>query len=154
MDQIYLYWLIILITLIFLIYLTLSLAFSVPDDELDPMVWLFQHRKLPMLGYGLLITILIVMLILLFLSPSRIPFEPPLSPAGLLTLSTTILLFSNFFVVKTPERPRTFDSHPLILYTAILFVSLAFLTGGIFSLRRSNRSIFDNYCDCDDFTPL
>ncbi|MHB1910277.1 MAG: hypothetical protein ACYCQJ_15570 [Nitrososphaerales archaeon] len=127
-------------TLFSIDYTVFKLAFSVPGEETNPIAWLFRYRKPGMIIYIILVLLLISMLILLYVNPLNIPFEAPLSPAGLLTISTTILLFSNFFIVKTPENPRNFDSHPLILYTAILFVSLAIITGGAISIRNFKRS--------------
>jgi len=140
MDIIYIYWFIMVATLFSIDYSVFTLAFSVPGDELSPIAWLFRYRKPGMIIYIILVLLLISMLILLYVNPLSIPFEAPLSPAGLLTISTTILLFSNFFIVKKPENPRNFDSHPLILYTAILLVSLAIITGGAMSIRNFKRS--------------
>jgi hypothetical protein len=51
-----------------------------------------------------------------------------LSNPGIFIISTTILLLSTFFISDVaPER--NFDSHPLLFYTAVIFLILAITTG-------------------------
>jgi len=126
--MIYFWYSILIILLIITILLVYHLSFSVPADELHPKCWLFQHKSFLIKCYFFLIFLLIFISILAFLTPGVVEFETPLSNPGIFIISTTILLLSTFFISDVaPER--NFDSHPLLFYTAVIFLILAITTG-------------------------
>ena len=135
MKRIFAYWIIFLIFLIAFIYFAITLAFSVPVDEIKPMTWLNQNRHSELVFYFFIGFGIFALIVLMIFENEIIHFEIPLNPASLLTIATTVLLFSNFFTVKSEISSRTYDTHPLIFYSAIYLISLALLNGAVNTLR-------------------
>lgn len=143
MKSIYLCYFTLILLLIITVLLVYYLSFSVPTDELHPKCWLFQHKSFLMNVYFFLILLLIFVSIISYLSPGVIIFETPLSNPGIFIISTTILLLSTFFVSDVaPER--NFDSHPLLFYTAIMFIILAITTGIVNIVKKKDYLDFNS----------
>jgi len=133
---IYLLWLLLVIFLILTVYTAMTLSFSVPLTEIDPLKWIRIHHSGGFFFYGLLIFLIFSVSIASFFASGVINFETPLSQPGLFTISTTILLLSNFFIEPSPEPRRNFDAHPLLFGTAVFFVFMAILTALCGSIKR------------------
>lgn len=118
------------ILLIFIIYLVWYLSFSVPADVCNPFTWLWENYNFLMATYVVMIILMTIVLFQILLSPDRIKFEAPLHQTSILMLATSVLLISNFFIEPPhPDLCRTYDSHPLLFFTALYFTLLSLISG-------------------------
>jgi hypothetical protein len=109
---------------------TWGLSFSVPPDVSNPAEWIRDNK----LGVFILYIIALVGVLTMFLTialsqPSVISLEQALMFSGLFFISITILLLSNFFIVRTASMAgkRFIDTHPLIFYTCLILLILGIL---------------------------
>ena len=133
---IYLFWFVLVILLIFTVYLTWTLSFSVPLDVTDALFWLKIHQNFKLNFLYFLIFLIILFSILIYLTPAKIQFDPPLGHAPIFLLAASTLLLAAFFVEEGPNSNlRYVDSHPLIFYMAIFFLIMAVISGMVSSMK-------------------
>ena len=133
---VYVLWLFLVIFLVLIIYLTLKLSFEVPlDKENSPISWIRQNRRPQFIFLIILLVLSFLFSFVMFFIPQNVEFETPLTHPGIFLLSTTILLLSNFFIVKT-STDAIIDVHPLIFYVAVYFIIMVILAGIFTSIKK------------------
>lgn len=133
---IYLFWFVLVVLLIFTVYLTWTLSFSVPLDVTDTLFWLKTHRSFKLNLLYFLIFLIVLFSILIYLTPAKIEFDPPLGHAPIFLLSASTLLLAAFFVEEGPNSSlRYVDTHPLIFKIAVFFLVMAVISGMVSSMK-------------------
>lgn len=127
------------VVLLFNIIITWILSFDVPNDIINPVLYIIQNKSI-LFSFYILSVVLILILFGLnhwFKDPYSIGILP-LSLSGIFLYSTSLLLLSSFFV-STPtitNETRFVDTHPLIFYTAIFYMFLEFISSLTLTLKR------------------
>lgn len=153
MRYLFLFWFLFIAFVVAFVYLSITLSFSVPIEELDPFRWLFKHNFLGILSWFIVMIIIVIINFLMYFQPNIIRFETPLNPSSALRTATTILLFSNFFIIKGKNKPRNYDAVPILFYSAVFMVSLSILDGGVNTIKSARKGKYYDITSPDYFLP-
>lgn len=126
--SIYFWYGLLVVDLVAIVCLVWVLSMKVPDTATARLRYIAENYPFWMSIYVVLLLGLIVFsaFIILFYSIT-IHFREPLSHAGIFLFFTAILLLASFFIEQAPTTKTYTDSHPLIFYTAVVFIILSLI---------------------------
>lgn len=138
MRDIYWIWIFLVIFLIFLVIISVTTSFSVPEN-VERIPWLRENKRPEIATIFGICLILLLLTWVSYLINGRVKFEAPLSQPTIFLLSIAFLLLSNFFVTHDSTTRHTYDAHPILFYVTIFLLIVTVLTGIICTVK-----IFEN----------
>ena len=141
LENIYILWLLLVFLLIVVIIVVWTTSFSVPlEFENNSLKWIYQNKRRRMYLWIFIVILILAISFWMFSMRETIDYQAPLSQPGIFLVAITILLVSNFFIIKSSGLVQNSDAHPMIYYTTIFLIFMTLISGIFCSLKQRAKT--------------